>query len=85
MDMVARKLIQKPVLFGREALDHRSMLNLRRPLAYGVIKEGSEKDEEAVQELLSYLISLVGIKKENNIASDEDLQAIIVKQKIPAL
>lgn len=66
VDMVARKLIQKPVLFGREALDNRSMLNLRRPLGYGVIKEGSEKDEEAVQELLSYLISLVGVKKENN-------------------
>jgi rod shape-determining protein MreB and related proteins len=66
VDMVARKLIKKPVLFGREALDNRSMLELRRPLAYGVIKEGSEKDEEAVQGLLSHLVSLVAVKPETD-------------------
>jgi len=63
VDMVARKLVQKPVLVGREALDNRSMLELRRPLARGVIKEGSEKDEEAVVELLRHLMSLVGLKQ----------------------
>lgn len=65
VDMVARKLVKKSVLLGREALDNRSMLDLHRPLEHGVIKEGSEKDEEAVQELLRYLISLVGIKQED--------------------
>ncbi|MDP2601140.1 MAG: rod shape-determining protein [Deltaproteobacteria bacterium] len=63
VDLVARKLVKKSVLVGRDALDNRSMLELRRPLERGVIKEGSEKDEEAVQELLRHLISLIGIKQ----------------------
>lgn len=62
VDMVARKLIKKAVLVGRDALDNRPMLDLRRPLERGIMKEGSEKDQEAVQELVRYLISLVGIK-----------------------
>jgi rod shape-determining protein MreB len=61
-DMVARKLVKKPVLIGHEALENRFMLDLRRPLEHGLIKEGSEKDEQAVQEILRHLISLVGIK-----------------------
>jgi rod shape-determining protein MreB len=63
VDMVARKLIKKSVLIGHEALENRSMLDLRRPLERGIIKEGSGKDEEAVQEILRYLISLIGIKQ----------------------
>jgi rod shape-determining protein MreB len=63
LDMVARKLVKKPVMVGREALDNRPMLDLRRPLERGVMKEGSEKDQEAVQELLRHLISLAGIKQ----------------------
>jgi rod shape-determining protein MreB len=62
VDMVARKLVKKPILFGREALDNRPMLDLHRPLERGLIKQGSEKDEEAVRELLRHLISLVGAK-----------------------
>jgi rod shape-determining protein MreB len=65
VDMVARKLLKKPVLVGREALDNRSMLDLRRPLERGVIREGSEKDEEAVQELLRHLLGLVGLKQKS--------------------
>jgi len=63
VDMVARKLVKKPVLVGREALDNRPMLDLRRPLERGIMKEGSEKDQEAVRELVRHLISLVGIKQ----------------------
>ncbi len=63
VDMVARKIIKKSVVIGREALDNRSMLDLRRPLERGIIKEGSGKDEEAVQEILRHLISLVGLKQ----------------------
>src|ERR671922_2603940 len=63
VDMVARKLVKKTVLVGREALDNRSMLDLRRPLELGVIKEGSGKDEEAVHELLRHLTSVIGLKK----------------------
>ena len=62
VDLVARKLIKKPVLVGREALDNRSMLDLRRPLERGLIKEGSDKDEEAVRELLRCLMALGGMK-----------------------
>ena len=60
VDMVARKLVKKSILFGREALDNRPMLDLHRPLERGLIKEGSEKDEAAVRELLRHLISLAG-------------------------
>ena len=49
VDLVARKVVKKAMLFGREALENRSMLDLRRPLEHGLIKEGSEKDEEAVR------------------------------------
>ena len=62
LDMVARRVLKKTLLIGREALDNRTMLDLRRPLERGLIKEGSEKDEAAVHELLGHLLSLVGIK-----------------------
>jgi rod shape-determining protein MreB len=65
VDMVARKLVKKQVLIGREALDNRSMLELRRPLERGIMKEGSQKDEEAVQEILRHLVSLVGLKQKS--------------------
>ena len=58
-DMVARKVLQRDVLIGEDALENRIMLDLHRPLERGLIKEGSEKDAEAVRELLRHLISLV--------------------------
>jgi rod shape-determining protein MreB and related proteins len=58
VDMVARKIIKKSVLVGREALENRPMLDLHRPLERGVMKEGSEKDETAVRELLRHLVAL---------------------------
>lgn len=66
LDMVARKILKKPVVIGREALDNRSMLDLHRPLERGVIKEGSERDQEAVHELLRHLISIIGIKQKDH-------------------
>ncbi|HWC66234.1 MAG TPA: rod shape-determining protein [Thermoanaerobaculia bacterium] len=63
VDMVARKVVKKPVLFGKEALDNRPMLDLHRPLERGLIKEGSQKDEQAVRELLGHLLSLAGPKE----------------------
>jgi rod shape-determining protein MreB len=61
VDMVARKLAKKQVFVGNEALENRAMLELRRPLERGVIKEGSERDEQAVRELLRHLVSLSGL------------------------
>ncbi len=60
IDMVARKVLKKSVVIGREALDNRPMLDLHRPLERGMIKEGSERDEAAVRELLKHLLKLVG-------------------------
>jgi rod shape-determining protein MreB len=65
LDMVARKVLKKNVLIGREALEKRSMLDLYRPLEEGLIKDGSEKDEAAVRELLRHLLSLVGVTPES--------------------
>jgi rod shape-determining protein MreB len=62
VDMVAKKVVKKPILFGREALENRPMLDLHRPLERGLIKQGSEKDERAVRELLQYLIGLATAK-----------------------
>ncbi|HXH03170.1 MAG TPA: rod shape-determining protein [Candidatus Competibacteraceae bacterium] len=58
-DFVARKMLGKKVLFGAEALNHRLSLNLVRPLANGVIQDGTEKNEESVRELIGHLIELV--------------------------
>lgn len=62
VDMVARKVLKRQVLIGHEALANRTMLDLHRPLERGLLKEGSEKDVMAVRELLSHLLSLVGVK-----------------------
>jgi rod shape-determining protein MreB len=73
VDMVARKVIKKQVVIGREALENRSMLDLRRPLENGVIKDGSERDANAVQELLRHLVSLIG----NNNGKQQKLRAVV--------
>jgi rod shape-determining protein MreB len=57
-DFVAKKMLGKRVLFGDEALDHRLSLSLFRPLENGVIREGTEQDEEAVMELIGHLVEL---------------------------
>ena len=59
-DMVARKVLKKDVLIGRDALDNRTMVELFRPLEEGLIKEGSSRDEAAVKELLRHLLALAG-------------------------
>ena len=65
-DLVARKVLKRDVVIGREALDNRTMLDLHRPLERGLIKEGSERDLLAVRELLRHLLSLVGAKNGKN-------------------
>jgi len=60
-DMVARKVLKRDVLIGHEAVANRTMLDLHRPLERGLLKEGSEKDVEAVRELLIHLLRLVGV------------------------
>lgn len=61
VDMVARRVVQKEVMIGEEALDNRLMLDLYRPLERGLIKEGSDRDSRAVRELLQHLLNLAGV------------------------
>jgi len=61
VDMVARKVLKAPVLVGRDALEKRAMLDLYRPLERGLLKEGSEKGQQAVRELLSYLMQQANV------------------------
>ncbi len=75
-DMVARKILKRPVLIGHEAVANRTMLELHRPLERGLLKEGSEKDVEAVRELLRHLLGLVGVKKNGNV-SIENVRAVV--------
>jgi len=58
-DLVARKVLKRDLVIGRDALNNRSMLDLHRPLERGLIKEGSERDLQAARELLRHLLSLV--------------------------
>jgi rod shape-determining protein MreB len=58
-DFVSARVIGKPVLFGREALEHRLSLDLFRPLEHGVIKETTEKDQEAIEALIGHLLETV--------------------------
>lgn len=64
VDMVARKVLKKDMLVGSEAVANRSMLDLRRPLERGLVKEGSDKDLLAVKEILNHLLHLVGVEPE---------------------
>jgi rod shape-determining protein MreB len=66
-DMVARKVLKRDVLIGHEAVANRTMLDLHRPLERGLLKEGSEKDVEAVRELLKHLLRLVGVSSNGKI------------------
>jgi rod shape-determining protein MreB len=45
------------------------MLDLRRPMERGLIKDGSKRDEEAVQEILHHLITQIGLKQKNKTRS----------------
>jgi rod shape-determining protein MreB len=55
-DFISLKVVGKPVLFGEEALNNRLSLDICRPLEHGLIKEGIDKSEEAVREIIKYLI-----------------------------
>ncbi len=61
VDMVAKKVLKRNVMIGHEAVSNRTMLDLHRPLERGLLKEGSDKDVEAVKELLRHLLRLVGV------------------------
>ncbi len=59
-DFISQQVVGKPVLFGAEALHNRLSLDICRPLQHGVIKEGIDRSEEAVKEIIRHLIELAG-------------------------
>ncbi len=48
-DVVARKLLQKDVLFGEEAIEKRLSLEFYKPLEKGVLKSGTGKEKDGNQ------------------------------------
>ena len=58
-DFVSARVLGKPVLFGAEALEHRLSLDLYRPLEHGVIKETTDREQEAVDALIGHLLETV--------------------------
>src|SRR5258708_1789194 len=60
-DMVARQVLKRRVLMGHEDVANRTMLDLHRPLERGLLKEGSDKDVEAVGEVVKHVVGLVGV------------------------
>jgi rod shape-determining protein MreB and related proteins len=75
-DMVAKKVLKRAVLIGHDAVTNRTMLDLHRPLERGLLKEGSEKDVEAVRELLKHLLALVGVSANGKIDA-ESVRAVV--------
>jgi rod shape-determining protein MreB len=75
LDMVAKKVLKCEVLIGEDALTNRTMLDLHRPLERGLLKEGSEKDVEAVRQLLRHLLTLVGV--DGQTISPSNVRAVV--------
>ncbi len=66
-DFIAAQVVGKPVLFGSDALRNRLSLDICRPLQHGVIKEGIDRSEEAVKEIIRHLIELAKPSPEQKI------------------
>ncbi|HIG11285.1 MAG: MamK family actin-like protein [bacterium] len=68
-DVVARKLLKKDVLFGKEALEKRLSLDFYRPLADGVLKCSQDGNTEegnvkAAQDLIAEIIRRANPRKD---------------------
>ncbi|MEO5366617.1 MAG: rod shape-determining protein [Magnetococcus sp. WYHC-3] len=63
-DIIGVKILNDTVVVGQPALDNHAYLNLHFPLADGVLKETSEKDEQSARELLRHVIGLAGAQAE---------------------
>lgn len=66
-DFISAKVLGKSILFGSDALENRLSIELYRPLERGIIKEGIERNEEAVSELIGQLVRLAKPSKEQKI------------------
>ncbi len=66
-DIIGIKVIGQALMFGKEALAMRDSLEISRPLADGVIKEGKGRDQEAAEELLRHLVEQAGVPQGRNV------------------
>jgi len=66
-DFVSKRALGKDVLFGAEALKHRLSVDLHRPLEGGVLREGTERDQQAVTGLVGHLIELACLNGDESI------------------
>ncbi len=64
-DFVSERALGQHIFFGEDALENRLSLEMSRPLEHGVIKKGNKRDEEAVHELIGFLLEQVGLGKED--------------------
>lgn len=58
-DIIGVRLLNKTKVFGEEALEKRSYVNLHYPLEDGVLKESSGRETKAARELLEHVIAQV--------------------------
>jgi len=59
-DLIGVKLLGAPYVVGQKAFEMRSYLDLRYPLADGVLREYGERDLEVARHLLAHAIELAG-------------------------
>lgn len=78
-DFISSKVLGKSVLFGADALEHRLSLDIFRPLEGGVIKEGIERNDEAVRELIGHLLSLAKPVKDQKVFAIVGVPAATLK------
>lgn len=76
-DVVSRKLLQKDVLYGDDALAHRLSLNLFRPLGEGVIQCKAGDTPDSSQNLRAARDLLVEIVRRAKPRKDELVYAVI--------
>ena len=90
-DVVSKKLLQKEVLFGDDAVKHRLSLDFYRPLEHGVLKSREknaqyDKNLQAARDLISELIRISQPRKDELVyavigapaqASIKDKEAIL--------
>lgn len=62
-DIIGVKVLGETIVYGQEALTMRDSLEISQPLTEGVIREGKNRDQEAVGELLLYLIERAKVRK----------------------
>jgi len=76
-DVVARKLLQRDVLFGDEAVKHRLSLDFYRPLEHGVLKASEEGGKAAAGNLKAAKDLIGEIIRRAKPRKDELIYAVI--------